>query len=149
VSADNARFAALLARIENAVVLGPELLRNPNFVGGAAGGWSPGSGWSSAASITTAASVATALSQTASSSIFVIGKTYRMTYQIVTRTAGNLRFQFTGGTNDNCTVRDAVGVYSEDITITQTITSVRFINGGTAFSGTICNASVREVTRGI
>lgn len=130
---------------ESALVLGPELLRNATFNGGV-GQWSAGAGWSAAQSILTAASVATALSQTASSSIFVVGKTYRVTYQIITATAGNLRFQFTGGTNDDGASQNAVGVFSEDITITQTITSVRLINAGSAFSGTICNVSVREVT---
>jgi hypothetical protein len=60
-------------------------------------------------------------------------------------TAGNIKFQFTGGTNDDGLVRNANGVYFEDITITQTITSVRFVNGGSAFSGIIGNPSVREV----
>jgi hypothetical protein len=142
---DVGRFAALQDRLAKAVFLGPELLRNPNFIGGITGGWTNGAGWSSAGSILTAATVSTALTQTASSSIMVVGKTYRVCYQIVTRTAGDIRFQFTGGANDNATVRDSVGVWSEDITITQTITSVRMINGGTAFSGTLCNISVREV----
>lgn len=145
MAGDVGRYAALLERIENAVFLGPELLRNPHFIGGITGGWTNGAGWSSAGSILTAVTVSTALTQTATSSIMVVGKTYRVCYQIVTRTAGDIRFQFTGGTNDNATVRDSVGVWSEDITITQTITSVRMINGGTAFSGTFCNLSVREV----
>ena len=142
---DIGRYAALLERIENAVFLGPELLRNPQFGAGITGGWTTGAGWAAAGSILTATTVATALQQSATSSIFVVGNVYRVSYQIITRTAGNVRFQFTGGTNDNATARDSVGVWNEDITITQTITSVRMINGGTAFSGTLCNISVREV----
>ena len=142
---DVGRYAALQDRLDRAVFLGPELLRNPHFIGAFGGGWSAGAGWSSSASINTGASAATAISQSATSSIFVVGKTYRVSYQIITRSAGDIRFQFTGGTNDNTTARDSVGIWSEDITITQTITSVRVINGGTAFSGTFCNLSVREV----
>lgn len=145
---NDGRYAALLARIENAVVLGPQLLRNSHFVGGTVA-WTAGAGWSAGSSILTGAAVAAALSQTATSSIFVVGKTYRVTYQIIASTAGNVMFQFTGGSNDNGTVNSAVGVYSEDIKITQTITSVRLINGGSAWSGTLCNLAVNEVTRGI
>lgn len=130
----------------SALLVGQELLRNAHF--NTFGQWTAGAGWSQAGSVLTAAAVAAGLSQTATSSIFVIGKTYRVSYQIITATAGDVRFQFTGGANDNGSIRSAVGVYSEDITITQTITSVRLINGGVAFSGTICNLSVREVLLG-
>lgn len=149
MTADNGRFAALQARLDNAVVLGPELLRNYAWAG--SGSWTVNATWGTpgggACAVTTGNG---SLVQTvAPSGLFVIGKVYRVSFILVSVTAGDMRFQFTGGTNDNGTVRSANGVYSEDITITQTITSVRFINGGTNFSGTICNPSVREVTRGI
>lgn len=149
MTADNGRFAALQARLDNAVVLGQELLRNAGWAGG--GNWTAGTGWATPGGGTCTGTTASgALSQTvAPSGLFVIGKVYRVCFILVSVTAGDVRFQFTGGTNDNGTVRSANGVYSEDITITQTITSVRFINGGTNFSGTVCAISVREVTRGI
>jgi hypothetical protein len=149
MSANDGRYAALLARIENAVVLGPELLRNSGWAG--SGSWTVGATWGTPGGGTCAVTTGNgSLSQTVTpTGAFVIGKTYRVSFILVGVSAGNVRFQFTGGTNDNGTVRSANGIYSEDITITQTITSVRFINGGTNFTGTICNPSVREVTRGI
>jgi hypothetical protein len=143
------RYAALLARIENAVVLGPELLRNAGWAG--SGSWTVGATWGTPAAGVCAVTTGNgSVSQTvAPSGLFVVGKVYRVSFILVSVTAGDVRFQFTGGSNDNGTVRSANGVYTEDITITQTITSVRFINGGTNFSGTICAISVREVTRGL
>ena len=149
MSVNDGRYAALLARIDNTVVLGPELLRNAGWAGG--GSWTVGATWGTPGGGTCTVSAGNgSLSQTvAPTGVFVIGKVYRVSFILVGVTAGNVRFQFTGGTNDNGLSLNANGVYVEDIKITQTITSVRFINAGTNFSGTICNPSVREVTRGI
>jgi hypothetical protein len=144
-----ARCAQLQARLDNAVVLGPELFRNAGWAG--SGSWTVGATWGTPAGGTCAVTAGNgSLSQTvAPSGLYVIGRVYRVAYILVSVSAGNVKFQFTGGTNDDGTVRSANGVYVEDITITQTITSVRFVNGGTNFTGTICAISVREVTRGI
>ena len=144
MSVNDGRYAALLARIDNTVVLGPELLRNPVWIATATTHWSIGSGWGTpSAGTITATSATGGMVQT--SSLFAVGKTYRVSYQVVTLTAGNVRFQFTGGSHHTGVSRSAVGVYEEDVKISETIASFRIINGGTAFSGTLCNLSVREV----
>lgn len=139
------RFAALLHENQNRPVLGPELFRNAGWAGG--GSWTATSGFATPGGGVCAATAATgALSQTvAPSGIIAIGKRYRVAYILVSVSGGDVRFQFTGGSNDNGASRTANGVYSEDILITQTITSYRFINAGSAFTGTICAISLREI----
>lgn len=141
---DVGRYAALLERIENAVFLGQELLRNAGWAGG--GAWTVTGTWGTPANGVCAVTLGTgSLSQSVTSGAIRIGAKYRVSYMLTNVTAGDIRFQFTGGTNDDGLSRSAAGVYSEDIVITQTIATYRFINAGTAFSGTISGISLREV----
>lgn len=119
--------------------LGAELVTNGRFA--ADTDWTKGTGWSIAAGIATkAAGTAALLSQPIA---LQAGRTYFIVYNI-TRTAGTLTAQLTGGTTLLGASRNATGSYVEILTA-NTNTTLSF-SADAAFAGTVFNATVKEVT---
>jgi hypothetical protein len=121
------------------LALGSELVTNGNFSAGSTG-WTLGLGWSvtgGAASITV--SLATnALTQ----GIGVAGKTYQITYTIVSVSAQGFRV-FAGGSSG--VLRTSAGTYTELIQCGSTNNLVGVAASAIGTTGTIDNISVKEL----
>ena len=119
--------------------LGGELVTNGRFA--ADTDWTKGTGWTIAAGVAAkAAGAASLLSQGITLSA---GKTYFVHFN-VTRTAGAVTAQLTGGTTVNGASRSATGSYIEILTA-NTNTTLSF-SADAAFAGTVFNVSVKEIT---
>lgn len=118
-------------------VLGPEMITNGDFSGGATG-WTPGTGWTIASGLGTKAAGSTAdLLNTAA--LPTAGLKYRVTYTLA----------FTAGTfmarigNTPGVTRSASGTYTEDIIATNTIAFS--IRGSSTGVGSVSNISMKRV----
>ena len=121
-------------------ILGNELITNGDFENGDTD-WTVGSGWDIADEKATSDGTASNLDQ---SGAFLSGKTYKVTYDVLDYVSGDIRFRFTGTSNENGTLRTANGTYTEYITLTNNQSVFRFPSS--AFEGSIDNVSVKEVT---
>jgi lysophospholipase L1-like esterase len=119
--------------------LGTELVTNGRFA--ADTDWTKGTGWTIAAGTAVKlAGVASLLSQDVT---LTAGKTYVLVYNI-TRTAGTITAQLTGGTTFNGASRNATGSYVEQF-VANTNTTLSF-SADASFAGTVYNVTLREVT---
>jgi len=72
----------------------------------------------------------------------IINKTYVVSFEITSYTSGSLRFLFAGFSSSYVST---TGVFSFVLNATSTSNVLTFINGGTPFTGTIDNISVKAL----
>ena len=101
-------------------------------------GWTEGANWEITGNKAVANSATTDLSQ---AGILTLGKKYRVIYTISDYTSGTVRVETGSGTAG--TERNAVGTYIEDLICTTNTTL--YLNGVSAFTGSIDNISVQEL----
>ena len=124
---------------EMSIIIGSELVVNGSFDTNS--DWTLGSGWSIENGKATSDGTASNLDQ---SGTFLSGKTYKVTYDVLDYVSGDIRFRFTGTSNENGTLRSANGTYTEYITLTNNQSVLRFPSS--AFNGSIDNISVKQIT---
>ena len=121
---------------------GSQLVSNGTFASTA--DWTTGTGWSIAAGVATkTAGTASLLSQLIGLGVgadLYVGATYQLTYTI-TRSAGSITPQFTGGTTVSGTTRSASGTYTETITAVTGNLNLAF-SADAAFAGTVDNVTL-------
>ena len=103
--------------------------------------WTFGTGWSIEDGVVSANAPSGNLDQSLSATS---GSKYRVTFTISNYVSGDIRWRFTGTSNENGTLRSANGTYTEEITLTNNQSIFRF----PATSGVmdIDNVSIVEVT---
>ena len=119
--------------------LGSEKVTNGNF--SADSGWTKGTGWTisgGVASIDGSQSGGVFLYQSAG---LVTDKVYKVTFDVVTRSAGQVRVNVGGNTTG--TYRSATGTFTEYLKSDDT--AVFYVQADSSFNGSIDNVSVREV----
>lgn len=119
--------------------VGSNLVTNGDFASGAS--WSAGSGWAIGSGVATATAATGFLSATLTTAV-VASRIYRITYTIVTATAGSVRPNI-GGIDG--VSRSAAGTYTDYITAFNTGT---FVMSPTTFSGSVDNIEVVDVSAG-
>jgi len=102
--------------------------------------WTLGTGWNIEDGKAASNGTASNLDQ---SGTFLSGETYKVTFDVLNYVSGDIRFRFTGASNENGTLRSANGTYTEYITLTNTQGILRFPSS--AFNGSIDNVSVEQV----
>ena len=120
---------------------------NPDFVGSidnvsvreVGQDWSLGTGWSIGEDKAISDGTSSNLDQF---NTFTSGTTYKVVYTIEDYISGDIRFRFTGASNENGTLRNSNGTYTEYIKLTNTQSVFRFIGSGVL---SITNISVKEV----
>lgn len=121
---------------------GSQLVSNGSFA--TASDWTTGTGWSIAAGVATkTAGTASLLSQLIGLGVgadLYVGATYQLTYTI-TRSAGSITPQFTGGTTVSGTTRSAAGTYTETLTAVTGNVNLAF-SADSAFAGTVDNVTL-------
>ena len=118
--------------------LGQELITNGGF--DADSDWNVGTGFSISGGVVSANAPTGNLDQSVS---VLAGKTYRVEFTILNYVSGDIRFRFTGTSNENGTLRTADGTYVEEITLTNNQALFRFPATGGIMD--IDNVSVKEV----
>ena len=103
--------------------------------------WSFGTGWSMGDGVVSLNSPTGNLDQSLSTSS---GSKYRVTFTISNYVSGDVRWRFTGTSNENGTLRSANGTYTEEITLTNNQSVLRFPS--TAGVMDIDNISIIEIT---
>jgi hypothetical protein len=94
------------------------------------------SGWSIGSNRLTGASVA-AFGSAQWDFTFVVGRVYRIEWEIETVTAGSLRLIFAGGTQQNGGLRTAAGAYVETLTAATGNFRVAIQPQGSGFTGVV------------
>jgi len=102
-------------------------------------GWTKGTGWSISGGNATSDGSASNLDQ---SGTFLSGKTYKVVYDVLNYVSGDIRFRFTGTSNENGTLRNTNGTYTEYIKLANNQSVLRFPSS--SFNGSIDNVSVKE-----
>jgi hypothetical protein len=124
------------------LVPGPELVTNGDFATDT--DWTKGTDWTIGSGVATkTAGTAAGLDQAIA---LVAGERYLLTFDL-TRTAGTLTPQFTGGTTVSGSGRTASGSYAEVLTAVSGNDTLR-LNGNATFAGTIDNVSLKLLTVG-
>ena len=85
--------------------------------------WTLGTGWSIGDDKAISDGSASNLDQ---SGTFLSGKTYKVVYDVLDYVSGDIRFRFTGTTNENGTLRNANGTYTEYIKLANNQELLRF-----------------------
>ncbi len=124
--------------VQTGVSEGPEELTNGNFSIPGGAGWS-GSNWVFTDVATHTAGGTSSLYQYT----LVVGKFYRITFDVIYGTAGSVRGQ-PGSNTAGATLRTKTGTYSEIVECTGD--SLMRFAPSTDFDGAINNCSVKEVT---
>jgi hypothetical protein len=120
--------------------LGTELVTNNTFATDT--GWTKGTDWTIGSGVATKApGTAAVLSQAIS---LTAGFTYRLVYTI-TRSAGAITPQFTGGSTVAGTARSAAGTFVEVLTAVTDNTTLEF-SADASFAGTVDNVYVKRVS---
>ena len=101
--------------------------------------WDLGTGWSIGEDKAISDGTSSNLDQF---NTFTSGTTYKVVYTIEDYISGDIRFRFTGASNENGTLRNSNGTYTEYIKLTNTQSVFRFIGSGVL---SITNISVKEV----
>jgi hypothetical protein len=121
----------MLDKSRGAGPIGPDTVINGTFAVDA--DWTKGTDWTIGSGVATkTAGTAAVLSQ---AQTLVAGRTYVLTYTI-TRTAGTLTAQFTGGTTVSGTGRTAAGTYADVLQAVTGNTTLEF-SAGSTFAGTV------------
>lgn len=124
------------------LVRGPELVANGDFSQGATG-WTTGTGWSISNELVGSSVPAYTVATKAIS--VIAGKSYEVQYTVTSFDSGQVRANFIGGTQVNGIVRTAVGSYREVLVANTGNTLLAIGSGGTGFTGSVDNISVREL----
>lgn len=120
--------------------LGTELVTNNTFA--ADTDWTKGTGWSIGSGVATkTAGSAAVLSQAVT---LTAGHTYRLVYTI-TRSAGSITPQFTGGSTVAGTARSAAGTFVEVLTAVSGNTTLEF-SADASFAGTVDNVYLKRTS---
>lgn len=120
--------------------IGAELVTNNTFATDT--DWTKGTGWTIGSDVATkTAGTASVLSQAIN---LTAGYTYRLVYTI-TRSAGSITPQFTGGTPVTGTTRSAAGTYVEVLTAVSGNTTLEF-SANSTFAGTVDNVYLKRVS---
>ena len=117
------------------------------------GGFDTDSDWTKETGWTISGGVASQSGGNALSSLYntisgniVEGKTYRVTFTVVSITSGQVRVELGGGqAASRGTWRTAAGTYTEILTASQTSYAVKSGDTGNEFTGTVDNVSIKEV----
>jgi hypothetical protein len=119
--------------------LGDEMVSEGDFSGADDDDpWVTGTGWSIGSGVATASTVTDNLTQAVSPDL-IAGRTYRLSIDVKTRTAGTLQFDL-GGATYQSTVNTGVQPF---YFVAVNTDDLRFYGGG--FSGTIADVSVKVV----
>jgi len=118
--------------------IGAEEVTNGSFTNGSTD-WTLGTGWSIGEDKAICDGSSTNLDQTGT---FTSSTTYKVVYTIEDYVSGDTRFRFTGTSNENGTLRNSNGTYTEYIKLTNNQETLRFIGSGVL---SITNISVKEV----
>ena len=122
----------------NLTKLGDEEVVNGDFATDS--DWIKGSGWSIEDGVASLNAPTGNLDQSLSASS---GSKYIVTFTISNYVSGDIRWRFTGASNENGTLRSANGTYEEEITLTNSQSVFRF--PATAGIMDIDNVSVKKV----
>jgi len=117
------------------------------------GGFDTDSDWTKETGWTISGGVASQSGGNALSSLYntisgniVEGKTYRVTFTVVSITSGQVRVELGGGqAASRGTWRTAAGTYTEILTASSTSYAVKSGDTGNEFTGTVDNVSIKEV----
>ena len=123
--------------------LGPDTILNGTFATDTI--WGKGTGWSISGGNGVASGVVGAFYLTQSQTL-TVGTTYRLTYTIVTRTAGGVRPFFSGGTAVYGTARTAAGTYTDTLTAVTGNNILAFEPTAYPTTLTIDNVSLQTLT---
>jgi hypothetical protein len=124
------------------LTVGPELVTNGDFATDT--DWTKGTDWTIGSGVATkTAGTAAGLDQAIA---LVAGERYLLTFDL-TRTAGTLTPQFTGGTEVSGSGRTVSGSYAEVLTAVSGNDTLR-LNGNATFAGTVDNVSLKLLTVG-
>lgn len=125
-------------------VLGPELVANGGFDSAATWSLSGGSSISGGVAVATGLGQYGIISQAANTTA---GRLYRVTFDVVSISAGAVRAIFHGNTQQSLANVTAVGRFSVDVVATGSNTSIALQSAiATSLSGQFDNFSVREIT---
>ena len=116
-----------------------ELITNGSFAVDAS--WTKGSGWTISGGTANAAGVTGDLSQPCG---IQIGQRYRVTFTISNYVSGSVGINL-GGTTSVGTPRSANGMYIEDIYVVAGVSTSLYVDGLTAFTGSIDNISCVKI----
>lgn len=134
--------ASTITQIENERTIntgfGPELVTNGSF--DTDSDWNVGTGWNISGGVVSANSPTGNLDQAVT---VLSGKTYRVEFTVSNYVSGDVRFRFTGTSNENGALRTANGTYVEEITLTNNQSIFRFPATGGVMD--IDGVSVKEV----
>lgn len=120
--------------------LGTELVTNNTFATDT--DWTKGTGWSIGSGVATkTAGSASVLSQAVS---LTAGHTYRLVYTI-TRSAGSITPQFTGGSTVSGTAQSASGTYVQILTAVSGNTTLEF-SANASFAGAVDNVYLKRTS---
>lgn len=122
------------------VTIGSELSTNGRFTVDA--DWTKGTGWTIGSGVATATAGSASLIE--QSVTVEAGKTYFLVYDI-TRSAGTIVAQLTGGTTVSGISRNATGSYVEILTAVTGNTTLAFSKDA-SFAGTLFNVTLKEIT---
>jgi len=125
-----------------AMTLGAELVTNGGF--DADTDWTKGAGWAIGSGVASANS-ATAFVGVRQAKTFTSGKSYLVTYTVVSVTSGACRPVFWGGAGVVGTNRTTAGTYSEILVALAASNELGISAAGAGFTGTVDNISVREI----
>lgn len=120
---------------------GPDLVSNGTFASDTV--WNKGAGWSIGSGVATGTAAATSLTQAVA---FTAGHVYRLTFTVTAYTSGSVTPRLTGGSTVTGTARTATGTYESHLTALSGNDTLGFL--GTAFTGSIDNVSLYDVTAG-
>lgn len=126
---------------DNATAPGSELIVNGNFATDS--NWSKGPGWSISGDVASSDGSQSGLSYLNQSGAIVSGKTYKATFELVSRSAGEVRV-FVGGVENN-SPKTIPAIYTEYITAGST---AFWIRASSTFVGSIRDVSVKEISAG-
>lgn len=130
-----------------AAVAGSEVVTNGDFASGT--DWTAGASWTIGSNIATFSGTATsdALVQTYAADTFSIGKTYRLSFDFATTTAGDVRVTFDGATTLFNETYSADGTYTIDFVADSTDGTLSFELGtstGSTETLTVDNVSIKR-----
>jgi len=125
------------------LVRGPELVTNGDFASPT--GWTVGTNWSISGGQLVGSSVPAFTTTFQSTASLVAGKTYEITYDVVTFTAGVVRVLFAGGTQATGVSRASAGSFREVLVANSGNNLIAIGSGSGGFTGVVDNLSIKEI----
>jgi hypothetical protein len=125
--------------------LSPNLVTNGGFDVDA--NWVKGTGWTIGGGVAVGTSVGAFVKLSQQPFQFIAGGRYKVTFTVVSRSAGGVLIDFTGGSQVNGTVRTAAGTYTEYMVARDGNNNLNVESGADGFSGTVDNVIVEYVAQ--